>query len=158
MSCVRVRILLLAPKTLWHVMKSRAVTHEFPSGYTWNSERLHTNFRVVTHEIPNGYTRISEWLHMKFRFRQLHTNFWVVTHENPRGYTWISKKLHMKNQNIQFFGHILNTPYFWTPYANCKKVRPSAGLWLHKCNYYLFKLRNEEFRCLWSEYMTIMIS
>ena len=31
-------------------------------------------------------------------------------------------------------------------------------LWLYKGNYYLFKLRNEEFRCLRSEYMTIIIS
>ena len=31
-------------------------------------------------------------------------------------------------------------------------------LWLYKGNYYLFKLRNEEFRCLQSEYMTIIIS
>ena len=106
----------------------QVVTHEIPNGYIRISERLQTNFRVVTHEIPKGYTRIFEWLHMKFRFRQLHTNFQAVTHENPRGYTWISKKLHMKNQNIQFFGHILNTPYFWTPYANCNKVRPSAGI------------------------------
>ena len=31
-------------------------------------------------------------------------------------------------------------------------------LWLYKGNYYLFKLRNEEFRCLRSEYMTNIIS
>ena len=31
-------------------------------------------------------------------------------------------------------------------------------LWLYKGNYYLFKLRNEEFRYLRSEYMTIIIS
>ena len=31
-------------------------------------------------------------------------------------------------------------------------------LWLYKGNYYLFKLINEEFRCLRSEYMTIIIS
>ena len=31
-------------------------------------------------------------------------------------------------------------------------------LWLYKGNYYLFKFRNEEFRCLRSKYMTIIIS
>ena len=30
--------------------------------------------------------------------------------------------------------------------------------WLYKGTYYLFEVRNEEFRCLRSEYMTIIIS
>ena len=38
------------------------------------------------------------------------------------------------------------------------KIRFFGLLWLYKGNYYLFKLRNEEFRYLRPEYMTIIIS
>ena len=124
----------------------------------YSLRRVFMNYNVPTHHLGISVFKGGVWGNFfKFTlkaFISIQMTLWIIQNDyfDPVRHVWDIFGT-IRSLKIIFWYHI-----FKNFRLKMNKNTFFGPLWLYKRNYYLFKLRNEEFRCLRSEYMTIIIS